>query len=401
MPDTGDIVELEITDVGYGGRGVGRIDGCVVFLPGVITGERITARITSVRKKFSEAELVGVLEPSPMRIEAQCPLVGECPGCSYQHVAYEEELRLKQAQFESLLKRMGGVTGDIYSPPVPSPRELGYRNKIVLHAGKGPGKKLGYVGGDNRTVLDVASCPLAVDPINARLAELRGDPAFPDDLAPGTSFSLRWSEADGVRAWSDRAPRNEMLREETPLGTVDVPLRAFFQVNPWLGGRLVTTVTELVQEVSPTYVLDLFCGVGLFGMAAAGVGVPHVLGVERLRAAVRAARENSRKFDLGGVEFTAADVEEIADSALEVTSPGETLVIVDPPRQGLGKQIVDAFVRRGPATLVYVSCAPDTLARDVSRLGSGGYEVVRAQLLDMFPRTHHFESVTVLKRKNN
>ena len=395
-----DEIELVIVDVGYGGRGVGRVDGCVVFVPGTIAGERVTARITSARKRFSEAELIEVVEPSPERVEPKCPLVGECPGCSYQHVAYDEEVRLKQAQFESLLKRMGGVSGDIYKPPVPSPRDLGYRNKIVLHLSGGSKKALGYVGFDNRTVLDVAECPLAVPLINERLAKIRSDPRFMEEPAPGSTVSLRWSKADGVRAWSDRAPRGDTLREETPLGVIDVPLRAFFQVNPWLGGRLVTSVAEIVQDAAPSYVLDLFCGVGLFGMAAAKAGVPHVLGVERLRAAVRAANDNSSKLELRGVEFKAADVEEIADSALERTPPEETLAIVDPPRQGLGKQIADAFVRHRPATLVYVSCAPDTLARDIARLKAGGYEVMQAQLMDMFPRTAHFESVTVLKWKN-
>ena len=164
-----DTVELKIADVVYPGRGLARMDGCVVFVSGVLPGETVSARITRRRKNFAEAELIRIEVPSPRRVEPACPLAGTCPGCCYQHADYAEELRLKEAQFVNLLQRIGRVEGPDRLPSVPSPAPLGYRNKITLHASPDPGggRRLGYFAFDNRTVLDVPACPLAVAEIFA------------------------------------------------------------------------------------------------------------------------------------------------------------------------------------------------------------------------------------------
>jgi 23S rRNA (uracil1939-C5)-methyltransferase len=392
----GNEIELEIQDVAFGGRGVGRHEGCAVFVPGTLVGENVRVRLTKCRKRFAEAELLEVVESSEHRIEPVCPLAGRCPGCSYQHVAYGEEIRLKQLQFAGLLKRIAGLESVPMKDPVPSPAPLGYRNKLVLHAQRE--RKLGYYGEDNRSVIDVTSCPLAVDPINVELQSVRENRRFMKQLRPDAAVTFRWTETDGAMHWVDRNSGSERLTESTALGDLRVPPRAFFQVNPGAGALLLEQVCAIIDARSPSYLLDFYCGIGLFSLAGAQRGVPHVLGVERQSAAIRAAKQNAKAMGLTA-DFIAADVEVVGRDALDQVDVAEAMVIADPPRQGLDQAVLDALVEKSPATIVYVSCAPDTLARDLKVLTQESYEVESAQLIDMFPRTSHFESVTVLRCK--
>jgi len=387
-------IELDIHDVAFGGRGVGRHDGCVVFVPGTLAGERVRISLTKCRKRFAEAKLLEVLTPSEERVAPACPLSERCPGCSYQHVNYEAEVRLKQAQLEGLMKRIGGLDDVSFKEPIASPRELGYRNKLVLHAQRE--RKLGYFGDDNRTVIDIPACPLAAQQINDKLRGVRANLKFMKQLRPNARVTFRWTETDGVLHWINRESGQDRLTEIAPIGEIEVPRRAFYQVNPWAGALLVECVSELIESTKPTYLLDLYCGVGLFALAAAQRGVPHVFGVERTPTAIRAAKQNAKRLDLP-VEFMAEDAEAVAEEALSKVDAAETMVIVDPPREGLDKELVDALVAKSPATIAYVSCAADTLARDLKAFVAAGYEVAQCQLIDMFPRTPHFESVTLLR----
>jgi len=391
----GSEIELEINDVAFGGSGVGRYDGVAVFVPGALSGETVQVRVAKVHKRYAEARLLEVIDASQHRIEPQCSYTGLCSGCCYQHVDYDEEVRLKQSQLEGLLKRIGGLRDVKYESPLASPQSLGYRNKIVLHAQRE--RKLGYFGPDNRTVVDIERCLLAVEPINTKLGALRSNLKYMKNLPPRASVTLRWTETDGVAVWVDRNSGVERLTEKSPFGDLRVPRRSFYQVNPAAGTLLLDAVRDLVRELKPQYFIDLFCGVGLFALAAAKDGVEHVLGVERQSMAIRAARQNAKAIG-ADVEFIAADAEDIAAGALENVDSVATLVLVDPPRQGLEKALTEALLEGAPAYIVYVSCAADTLARDLKLLTAGGYSVERCQLIDMFPRTQYFESVTLLKR---
>ncbi len=388
-------IEVEIHDVAFGGRGVGRYEGCAVFVPGTLIGERVRVGLTKCRKRFAEGKLLEVLAPSEHRVDPACSLCDRCPGCTYQHVAYDEEVRLKQAQFAGLLKRIGGLENVTFGDPIASPREQGYRNKLLLHAQRE--RKLGYFGEDNRTVLDVPACPLAVQPINDELHKVRANMKFMKQLRPNARVTFRWTETDGVLHWVDRESGQDRLTEKSPLGEVEVPRRAFYQVNPAAGELLIDRVSSVIESVKPTYLLDFFCGVGLFALAGAKLGVPHVLGVERAPTAIRAAKQNAKRLELA-VEFIPEEVEAVAGDALSKVDATETMVIIDPPREGLAKELVATLVESAPKTIVYVSCAADTLARDLKVLVAGGYEVSESQLIDMFPRTSHFESVTVLSK---
>ncbi|OVE74801.1 hypothetical protein BVX97_06315, partial [bacterium E08(2017)] len=244
------IINLTINDVVYRGKGLGRHEGCVVFVPYTLPGETVQARITKKRKNFAEAELVSVESASPMRIEPSCPLAGVCQGCSYQHIDYEEELRLKNKQFEDIMTRQAKVSPSAFQPGVGSPSNLEYRNKIVLHAQKEKDKTLlGYFAEDNKTIVDVPQCPLAMKPINKLLKEKRADALFMRSLNDGDKVTFRYTESDGAQCWAGRSePGKSKLTESTVIGAFKVHSRSFFQVNRAIADDIIESVQELLKN---------------------------------------------------------------------------------------------------------------------------------------------------------
>ncbi len=394
--EAGSEVELEIVDMAYGGSGVGRLDGMAVFVPGCLEGERVRVRLAAVHKRYAEAELLEILTPSPHRREPSCPLADRCPGCAYQHVDYPEEVRIKQRQLDSLLRRMGGQESVTMDEAVPAPSELGYRNKVVLH--NGPEGQLGYYGRDNRTVIDVACCPLAVDAINNDIAAVRADTAYTQSLPPRASVTFRWTQTDGVRHWKDGDGTGGPVTEKTPIGEIRLPAGGFAQVNNAVAGKLVEAAVRWIRAQAPEFLVDLYCGAGIFALAAAQAGVPNVLGVEVNGPAIRAAKANARQHKQMAVTFIEGDAAAVFDNAIQQVDTGRTAVIVDPPREGLSPALCQSLLKYRPAGLLYISCAPDTLARDLKRLTAQAYVLERCQVLDMFPRTAHFETLAILRR---
>jgi tRNA/tmRNA/rRNA uracil-C5-methylase (TrmA/RlmC/RlmD family) len=368
-----------------------------VFVPGVLPGETVEVRFVRRHKNFSEATLIEVTQPSPKRITPVCPLAAVCPGCCYQHADYAEEVRLKQAQLANFLQRQARIDSAICLPPVPAPEPLGYRNKISLHAASdGSSTRLGYVGEDNVTVIDVPACPLALPPLNERLARLRADADFMKQLTTHRSLTLRCTPQDGVIHFFGKADEGPWLTETTILGKVHAPRGSFFQVNRGVADRLLSTVMEILKSTQARTVIDLYCGVGVFALAAGAAGLPRVIGIDRDDAGIQAARWNADDRKLKGMEFMAQPAAKGLKQTLRRVDPAGTLLIVDPPRTGLEKQTVETIARAKPAEIVYVSCAADTLSRDVALLKASGYGVVSSQLFDMFPRTPHFETITRL-----
>lgn len=395
--EAGAEVELDIVDVAYGGRGVGRLDGMAVFVPGCLEGERVRARLDAVHKRYAEAALLAVLTPSAHRVEPACPLADRCPGCAYQHVDYPEEVAIKQRQLAALLRRLGGLESVSMAEALPAPGELGYRNKIVLHAG--PDGELGYYGRDNRTVIDVERCPLAVDAINADIAAVRADKTFMQSLPPRSSVTFRWTQADGVRHWKDGDSAGGPVTEKTPHGEIRLPAAGFAQVNNAVADKLVEVATHWIRTQAPEFLIDLYCGAGIFALAAAQAGVPHVLGVEVNGPAIRAAKANAHQHKQMAVTFVEGDAAAVFDKAIQQVDADRTAVIVDPPREGLSPALCESLLKHLPAALLYISCSPDTLARDLKRLTAAAYQVESCRLLDMFPRTAHFETMTILRRR--
>ena len=418
----GGAVRLEIGEIAYRGAGVARSGGIVHFVEGACRGETVLAQVTAERRNFRFARVVAVEKASPDRLaEPDCRVPDTAapgcevrvPGCVYDHMAHRAEVREKNAQLKGFLVRNAGLGAEEVEAatrePVVSPKSLAYRNKAELHVGAAPGgrRTLGYFGDDNATVVDMVRCPLSVPPISAAIAETRADPAFARWAPPGSRAVFRWSERDGTALFVDRPGRpaddggGACFAEGTPvLGTLRVPARGFWQMNGEVGAALVSAVADELRADMPDSLVDLYCGVGVFGLSAARIGVRRVLGVESGRDAVRAARRNARDHGLDArAAFACADAGRGAAKFVSAFQGPGADVLVDPPRAGLAPDVVRALLAAPPRRLFYVSCAPDTLSRDLRLLcAPGAFHLESARLFDMFPRTAHFETLCVLRR---
>jgi len=407
MTDIGSVVELKIESLAYRGAGVARHDGLVYFVRGTCPGETVLARVVRRRKRFAEAVVESILQASEHRIDPCCRVkdsLGEerqVPGCVYDHLAYPAEVEAKQLQYLDFLSRQAGIedAAEKMAVPFASPRDLHYRNKIVLHSGQTEtGVSLGYKMPGTGRILEIPACPLAVPEINQELAKLRESRRLREFVEGRADVTFRWTEYDGTVMWAGLPPRStRMLRQETAIGSLDVPLAGFAQVNPAVAMALTQSIMSLLREEKPVQLIDLYCGSGIFALAAAHAGVAHISGIETDQLAVKAAQGNARRagFKADFLRCPAAKGLHEIEAGFEGESGA---VIVDPPRQGLDTATLEALLRLRPALLLYISCAPDVLARDLKRLiGEGGYELVSGELFDMFPRTAHFETLNVLK----
>ncbi len=374
-PAVGDIVELRIGDIAYGGEGVGRLGGLAVFVPFVAVGERVRAEIRERRSQHARARLLEVLEPSPDRVEPPCPLFARCGGCQYQHLPYSVQLEIKSRQLDQALRRIGGFQDPPVAPIVPSPRTLGYRNRILVRSGwnKPEGRMaIGYLEHEGRRVVDVGECLLAEEELNRKLAGIRLDP--PE--RSGTKFDLR------------------LMPEEW-----DLPRDSFFQVNGSILPRLVETAARALESSGASRLLDVYCGIGFFCLQLAG-RVERFLGIELDRKAIRSARENALRMGHRHGEFLASPAEISLPRVLARFDPRRTCVILDPPRKGCDPKVIEALIRHPPRQILYVSCHPATLCRDLRRLcGKGRFALEGVVPLDMFPQTGHLESVSDLRSR--
>ena len=373
---TGDRIKLTIHDIAFGGEGVGRIDDFVVFVPFVITGETVEAEITEVKKNFARAKLVQVETASPDRVEARCRYFMRCGGCQYQHLAYPRQLEMKQKQIADLFERVGKIGRSVVAPVLPCPAPYGYRNRIMIRSQwNGPAKKLeiGFIRADNNFVEDIESCEIAEPALNEQIKQVRANPP----PRGGIKVVLRVAPDDWV-----------------------VPPDSFFQNNFFLLPKLVETVRDFLKAGKSKHLIDLYCGVGFFGIEAAGA-VESFVGVEYDQMAIKAARQNASQRGITNGEFIAAKVEEALPGLLEKFSAEQTAVILDPPRKGCWPEALELLRQTRPEQVIYVSCHPATMARDLNILcGDGVFELVQVQPLDMFPQTQHVECVADLRRRN-
>jgi 23S rRNA (uracil1939-C5)-methyltransferase len=402
---------IQIERIAYGGAGIGHIDGKIVFVPGALPGEEVAIEIVRDKPRHAFGRMVEQpSNASPFRTEPRCPFALRppdcasalsrtvCPGCVYQHLSYEVEIAEKQRQHREKLGRLPFTDDGEFLPPIAAAEAYHYRNKLSLHAQIcGSSHRLGYFLEDNRTVFDLPTCPLAMNPILERLCALRENRAFRKALRDGDRLTLRQTAGGDVWDWVGTAKSNDTwLREETPFGTFSVPRNGFFQVNPEIAAHLAETVAITARAVRPERILDLFCGVGVFGIVAARQTGCPALGIEENPECIAAAVCNARRAELENAVFQVRNLVKNADIPAEFTGSG-TFAIVDPPRNGLPPAVVAALIRQRPETLLYISCAADTLARDLASLTkTAGYRIRSTQVFDMFPRTPHFESTTLL-----
>lgn len=390
-------IELEIGDLTNLGEGVGRVDGWVVMVPQVLPGELVRARVWKNHKNYSQADLVEVLRPSPDRVEPVCPLFGQCGGCQYQHLSYNAQLEWKRKQVEELLRRLGGIEAPEVEAPQASPREYGYRSKLTPHFGRPSESEgelpIGFLRRGQRRLVDVPQCPIATEAINERLPSLRAE--------------VRERVAQGAHKRG-----GTLLLRDTPQGVVtdmaaqtqdrvgdlvfEFPAGEFFQNNPFILPLMVNYALEEACQQGVRYLVDTYCGTGVFALSGAG-RFEQVSGVEISEKAVLAATANAARNGISNCTFMAASAEAIFAEINYL--PAHTAVILDPPRDGCSLEFLSQLIQFDPRRIVYVSCDPATQARDIKILREGGYELKRVRPFDLFPQTRHIESVATLVRE--
>jgi 23S rRNA (uracil1939-C5)-methyltransferase len=391
--------EVDVVDVGYGGDGVARLgDGMTLFVPFAAVGDRLRVRVTERRQRFARGEIVEALRPGPARITPPCPWYGRCGGCRYQHVTHAEQVRLKSAQLTALLTRVGKLK-DL--PPTegaaPSPRAFAYRNKITLRPVADRG--WGYVDMDNETPVAVERCLLAHEDLNARFRELTtsGEIAQLRAEPPEAPLTLRRSSTGQLAAFRGTTP--ETLTEIVLGQGFQVAAAGFFQVNPFVLDGMAEWLRGAVAPDRLDILLDAYCGCGVFA-ALLGGRAAEVVGIESEAAAVRHAERNARAAGIARARFVQGEVEKRLHHELERIKPAmRSCVALDPPRAGCHERVIESLRRAPPGQVLYVSCNPAALARDLARLTADRrLRLTRLALFDMFPQTEHFETVAVLER---
>ena len=352
------IVDLRIRDIAFGGKGVGRDNSKAVFVPFTIEGELVTAKIVREKKQFAESELVDVRERSPDRVEPPCPYFGRCGGCAYQHINYEHQLAIKWRQVRDILQRIGKLKEVPMRPIIPSPEPYGYRNRITVHAQDGV---VGFFRRDSNRLIDIARCPISRDEVNRALMQLRAQ-----HVRDG-HYTLRAASGPWVFSQTNDAVANA-LRDLT---------RQFMPAN---------------QEL----LIDAYCGRGFFAKTLLDK-CKRAIGIDWDKFAIEAARENATTKET----YIAGDVDLELGRLRSIAPPFQrekAVLIVDPPATGLTPAVRKSIVDLAPATLIYVSCNPPTLARDLADLRQR-FTVESVTPLDMFPQTAEIEVAVHLQAK--
>jgi len=394
-------LELTVESLTNLGSGVARVSlgeaeaRWVVFVPFALPGERVRARVYRNHKNYSETDLIEVIEPSPHRIAPQCPLFGACGGCQYQNFAYSEQLLWKQRQVAELLQHLARIEAPV-NPVIPSPREYGYRSKLTPHFQRprddGSPMAIGFLRAGSRfAMVDVPRCPIATDAINERLAAVREDAvARRSEYKNGGTLLLREAR-EGVIT----DPGAEVTEEVEGI-MLRFLGRDFFQNNPFILPAFTRYVREQASASGARFLVDAYCGSGLFALTAARA-FEAVAGVEVSATAIEQARANAAFNGISNSRFIGGDAAAIFDG-LDFPA-AETAVVIDPPRKGCDPGFLQQLLAFGPTTVVYVSCDPATQMRDLSVLLPGGYELAAVQPFDLFPQTRHLECVITLRRQ--
>jgi len=366
---------LTITDIAFGGEGVARLGEFVIFVPFVIAGEEVEAEIIELKKSFGRARLVKVLHQSPQRVEPKCPYFMACGGCQYQHISYEQQLQIKHKQITDLFRRVGRLETMI-EPVAGSPREYGYRNRIMIRTQwNKPEQRLniGFIRYDNRFVEDIDHCPISEPEVSDGIRRVRANPP----------------PKGGLKVVLRKMPENW-----------DVPQDSFFQNNFFLLPELVNTVRDYFKASGSRFLIDLYCGVGFFGIELADLA-DAFLGVELDKKAIQSARRNAANRGINNGDFQMGPAEELLPHVLQSFPAEATTVLIDPPRTGCPPSGLELLRETRPNQILYVSCHPATLARDLNVLCAGGvYEVTRVKPLDMFPQTQHVECVADIRLRS-
>ncbi len=421
---------LTIETLVNGGSGLARYEGQVVFIPHTAIGDRIVGRVTKVKKHFLEAELVEILEPGPLRIPPRCPVAGECGGCQWQHLPYSEQLKIKEDLYRDTLVRKCGVAAELVKSIVPSPQEWHYRSRVQVKCHQmTQGFVTGFYRPKSRFVVAVDHCPLIDTRLSDTLAVLRRlidgtsfaeqipqiDLAIGDDAVQSVVVHYLGEDADGLKGVLLGSGLAGHLHIQ--LGTkasmtliqgnghlaieVDEPVLnlcyatgSFAQINLEQNRALIREAMNLLDWNGRETVLDLYCGMGNFSLPVAR-RAGTVVGVEESELSIQMAKFNAAANGLENSSFIAAPAEGYVARHAAGLQPD--IIFLDPPRSG-AQEVVSELADVTARWLVYVSCDPQTLARDLNILLNNGWCLISSQPFDMFPQTYHCESITLLQR---
>jgi len=448
----GTTLELAITDLSSDGDGVGRWDNRVVFVPDTVPGDRIKARLTFVKPKFGRGQVLQVLEPSGDRVRPACIVADKCGGCQWQSVAYAAQLAAKQQQVIDALERIGHFTDLPISPIMAADSPLSYRNKATYPLGlSAEGKvKAGYYRKGSHQIVNLNQCPVQDDRLDPLLAEVKQDiqaqgwSIYDEDTQTGnlrhlalrvgrrtgqilltlvsttwdlpgieeqcTDWKTRFPELSGVCVNLNTKPGNAIWGSETRFVvgepyleerfanlTLHIYPNAFFQIHTEQAERLLRVILDELQLQGTETVVDAYCGIGTLTLPLAQ-RAQYCLGLEVQTEAVEIAIENAKLNGIENAHFEAGTVDKLLPEAprfLQDRQPD--IVVLDPPRKGCSDLVLSGLLSLHPQRIVYMSCNPATLARDLKRLrDEGGYRLQRVQAADFFPQTAHVECVAFL-----
>lgn len=420
--------EVEITALAFGGKGVGRINGKVVFVPFTAPGDRVRVRLEVEKKGFSEGVVTEVIEPSPLRVEPVCPVYGVCGGCALQHMEYSSQVEWKERILRDTLKRIGRVEPERFDPPAPSPMPYNYRSRAGFKVEKG---RWGFFEAKSHRVVDIEYCPIADHVINSAFSSIKKalngentglfalDIGLSEkDAMPVASLHVTsdkgfdWQGAlaetglKGFEVWVSPEKKGKGKRifaeQDSRLvyeaGGVEfyAGIGVFSQVNRFQNKALVDRVLEYASLGGAETVVDLFCGVGNLSLPLSR-RASKVIGVESSSEAVREAGWNAERNSIENAGFVREDASMwVAGNLKTVEKERPLVVVLDPPRSGEPEAAKTLSALR-PEKIVYVSCSPPTLARDLALLAGSGYRVRSAGFFDMFPQTYHMESIVGLE----
>ena len=443
-PQRGDELELTVDALAFGGAGVARTEGFVVFVTGAVPGDRVRAVVGKRKRAYAEARAVEILEASPDRI---APLADH-PGAPWQVLSYERQLEVKQAQVQDALRRIGKLDAFALEPIVPAVSQWRYRNKLEYSFGTDDAGELVcgfHAPGRWDEIVPIGDCLLASEPANAAREQIvswcRGAGLSAHDQRSGHGFlrnlvvregrrtnalqvrlvtsmgeldrdsltragkgldGLLWTRVDSV-AETTQGGETELLagsdRFEDVLGGMrfEISAEAFFQTNTEMAERLCQLAIEYAAPVGFERVYDLYCGIGTIGLLLSP-RVAEVWGLELMPEAISDAIANAHANEVDNAHFFAGDVRLALRDLTERAGRPDTLV-VDPPRAGLSQKVVRRMIEAAPSRIVYISCNPTTLAPNAAQLVEAGYELVRVRPVDMFPQTPHIECVAELTRR--
>jgi 23S rRNA (uracil1939-C5)-methyltransferase len=437
-PRRGEELELEIDSLAFGGRGVARADGFVVFVAGALPGDRVRAEVTKGKKRFAEARAVELLRSGADRLPDTCVHGGEpCPGAPWQGLPYEQQLHYKQEQVAEALGRIGGLEGFELEEIVPALEQWRYRNKLEYSFGESDDGSELTLGFHARGRWDVT-----VDADDCHLASVAGNEA--------RNAVREWARAEGLPAWNRRDHRGvlrnlavregrrtgqiqtrlvttkarfprppvdlhtivedeaggtdgptgvlgeERLREQLCGLELEISHGAFFQTNTEMAERLYAVAGEYAGLSGRERVFDLFCGIGTIGLTMAGQA-SEVWGLEIVPEAIEDAERNARANRIENARFMAGNARAGVRPLVEKAGKPD-VVVVDPPRAGLSQKIVRRVLECEAQKIVYVSCNPTTLAPNATQMAEAGYRLARVRPVDMFPQTPHIECVALFEK---